>query len=184
MTKKQILAILMMILAATALAQGRRQQSPPVETGYPGPVVEPELPPKQQQNINQLFSDLQSIKGGSAVTQEQKKQLIVDLVKDLNAMADGATKPDPKTIDRLATDLAAAFDDGKLSNLDLRKVITDVDKILDSAGIPSTEVNALIADVQTILATSGITRTEVDAVVKDLKAIVGTAKEAPKAHRR
>lgn len=162
----------MMIVTATAFAQ---------VTGYPGPVTEPQISQRAQQNINQLFSDLQPTKVSAAVTKEQKKQLVTELAKDLNAMVDGATKPDAKTIDQLATDLAAAFDDGKLSNSDLRKVITDIDKILDNAGAPSTEMNALITEVQQILTAAGITRAEVDAIAKDLKAVVGV-KKTPATH--
>lgn len=129
------------------------------------------LSDQQQKNIERLQSDLNAIKQGSQVTQNQ----ITALKNDLIAIAERATRPDPALVDKLATDLANALADGKLSNAEKARLSQDLYAVLNSANISTAEINQAIADAQTILQASGITKNEVTAVINDLKAIANEA---------
>ena len=122
----------------------------------------------QQKNIQKLTGDLQAIKQGSQVTLEMKQAL----KNDLMAMAEGATKPDPALVDKLAADLADAMSDGNISNAEKAKLTNDLYAVMNSANIPASEVNQAVADAQVILAASGVTKQDAQAIANDMKAIV------------
>lgn len=172
-------------LTAAAIAQprvnpgargsGDQKTLPSSKPGGSGGTTRPtgsNLSTQQQQNIEKLQSDLNAIKQGSQVTQSQ----ITALKDDLMAMAEGATKPDPVLVEKLANDLASALDDGKVSSGEKAKLSQDLYAVINSANISTAEVNKAIADAQVILQASGITKAEVTAVVNDLKAIAAEAK--------
>ncbi len=170
------LTVSLTALSATALAQrpGGRLGRTGNETTNKQPSGS-HLSETQQKNIQKLTSDLQAIKQGSQVTPEMKQAL----KNDLMAMADGATKPDPALVDKLAADLADAMSDGNISNAEKAKLTNDLYAVMYSANIPASEVNQAIADAQVILAASGVTKQDVQTIVADLKAI---ATEAQKIH--
>jgi hypothetical protein len=151
---------------ATRTPTGDRQQPTPVHT----PVSErakSAMSPQQQQNVQQLQTDMTAIKQGSEVTPDQKKALN----NSLAAMADGETKPDSAMVDDLATDLGSAMTDGNLSNKEKAQLSADMQKVLNSANIPMGEVESVIKDTQTILQASGVTTADVQKIVGDMKAI-------------
>ncbi|MBP6823413.1 MAG: hypothetical protein KA368_17825 [Acidobacteria bacterium] len=127
----------------------------------------------QQQNIQKLTTDLQAIKQGSQVTPEMKQAL----KNDLMAMADGATKPDPTLVDKLAADLADAMSDGKITNAEKAKLTNDLYAVMNSANIPASEVNQAVADAQVLLAASGVEKQDAQLIVNDLKAIAAEAQK-------
>lgn len=130
------------------------------------------LSEQQTKNVQKLQADLNSIKQGSQVTQDQVNALKADLM----AMADGATKPDQALVQKLAIDLANAIADGKLTSKEKAQLSQDLYAVMNSANIPTSEVNQAIADAQTIFTASGITKEEVTVIVSDLKAIAAEAK--------
>lgn len=127
---------------------------------------------QQQGNLTQLKSDLTAIKQGSQVTQQQKD----DLKNSLMAMADGATKPDPAAVQKLADDLADAMTDGSLSLAEKHKLAEDAEAVMQSASIPQAEVQQAIADAQAILLASGVDKSDVQTIVHDLQQIATEAK--------
>lgn len=180
--------IMLAALASTAEAQrgGRGRPGGGIGGGNlpdPNAPVRREQPAKradgsrmsetQQQNVQKLKSDLQSIKQGSQVTPEQKQAL----KNDLMAMADGATKPDPALTQQLANDLSQAMSDGKLAASEKAKLAKDLEAVMNSANIPMSEVQAAISDAQAILAASGVTQSEVQTVANDMKAIAAEAQK-------
>jgi exonuclease VII large subunit len=86
----------------------------------------------QQQNINKLKADLNSIKQGSQVTQAQKDAL----KNSLTAIVDGATKPDPDLVQQLANDLTQAIADSNLTTKEKIQLATNLQKVMNSANIP------------------------------------------------
>lgn len=164
-----MLTICLAALSATALAQ--RAGGHLGKTGAEKSGNKPtgaHMSETQQQNIQKLTSDLQAIKQGSQVTPEMKQAL----KNDLMAMADGATKPDPALVQKLADDLADAMSDGNISNAEKAKLTNDLYAVMNSANIPASEVNRAIADAQVILAASGVTKQDVQTIANDMKAIV------------
>lgn len=130
------------------------------------------LSEQQTKNVQKLQADLNAIKQGSRVTQDQVNTLKADLM----AMVDGATKPDQALVQKLANDLANAIADGKLTSKEKAQLSQDLYAVMNSANIPTSEVNQAIADAQTIFAASGITKEEVTVIVSDLKTIAAEAK--------
>lgn len=130
------------------------------------------LSEQQTKNVQKLQADLNAIKQGSRVTQDQVNTLKADLM----AMVDGATKPDQALVQKLANDLANAIADGKLTSKEKAQLSQDLYAVMNSANIPTSGVNQAIADAQTIFAASGITKEEVTVIVSDLKTIAAEAK--------
>jgi hypothetical protein len=179
--KFAVIFVCLALCAALAYGQpgGRRRGGQPSDTPAMKDKLAARQPTGQQmseqqkQNLQKLQNDLNAIKQGSTVTQEQKTALKNDLL----AIADGATKPNPALVQQLANDLAEALADGKLSNAEKTKLAKDLDAVMDSASIPPAEVQQAIADAQAILTASGITKEEVQTVVKDLQAIAAEAQK-------
>lgn len=176
-----MLAFCLAALSATAFAQragGRLGKAATEATGNARTGNKPtgsHISETQQKNIQKLTSDLQAIKQGSQVTPEMKQAL----KNDLMAMADGATKPDPALVDKLAADLADAMSDGNISNAEKAKLTNDLYAVMNSANISTAEVSQAIADAQVILTASGIEKQDAQTIIADLKAI---AAEAQKNH--
>ncbi len=164
-------------LSATAFAQragGRMGRTGAENSGTAKPSGS-HISETQQKNIQKLTADLQAIKQGSQVTPEMKQAL----KNDLMAMAEGATKPDPALVDKLAADLADAMSDGNISNAEKAKLTNDLYAVMNSANVSTAEVNQAIADAQVILSASGVDKQDAQTIVADLKAI---AAEAQKNH--
>ena len=128
---------------------------------------------QQQQNINKLVTDLNAIKAGSQVTPAMKAALKNDLL----AMADGATKPDPALVSKLANDLSAALADKTISAQEKQKLSKDLYAVMNSANIPPAEAQQAIADAQTLLQASGLNKQDAQLIVADLQAIAAEAKK-------
>lgn len=125
----------------------------------------------QQQNVQNLATDLSSIKEGSSVTQEQKDALSTSLM----ALADGATQPDPALVETLASDLSDALADGDLSNKEMIQLANDLETVMNSANLEADEVAQAVSDAQSILDASGIDASDVETIVRDLEAIAEEA---------
>lgn len=181
---KSFIIVLMLVfcltaLSATAFAQragGRLGKAGTEATGTARTGNKPtgsHISETQQKNIQKLTSDLQAIKQGSQVTPEMKQAL----KNDLMAMADGATKPDPALVDKLAADLADAMSDGNISNAEKAKLTNDLYAVMNSANISTAEVSQAIADAQVILSASGVTKQDAQTIANDMKAIVAEAQK-------
>lgn len=151
-------------------AQQRLRPAAQAQEAKPGLVKQQPgscLSPTQQQNVQQLQSDLLAIKQGSQVTPEQKDAL----KKDLMAMADGATKPDPAAVQSLSSGLSQAMADGQFSYKEKVDLTQDVQQVMNSANIPKEEVEKALKDAQLILESSGVSKADAETIMTDLKAI-------------
>ena len=157
------------VQAQISRTQGR--SIPTTEKSSPS-VSKPQPSPQQQQNINKLKADLQSIQGKSEVTPQHKQQLADSLM----TLAEGTTKPSQASVQKLANDLAAALDDGELSNQKIYQLSQDLEAVLNSANIPQSEVQAVINDTRAILAASNVTSSYVQLIASDLQAIAAELK--------
>ena len=128
--------------------------------------------PEQQANLDQLKSDLTSIKAGSTVTPEQKQQLAASL----QACATGATKPSQESTAALANSLSTAMADRNVSSTEKVQIAGAVQAVLASAGVSSAEIESVVTSAQAILQSSGVTQATVALVVNDLKVIATEAK--------
>lgn len=126
----------------------------------------------QQQNIQKLEDDLNAIKANSQVTEQQKQ----DLKNSLYALAEGATKPDKATVDKLATDLSSALADGNFSNQEKAQLANDLETVMNSANIPAEEVEAAITSITAILKSSNISKEDVAVIKTDLQNIAAERK--------
>ncbi len=134
------------------------------------------MSPAQQQNLDQLKTDLTSIRAGSGVTEAQKQKLADDVM----SAAQGATKPSQASVTKLTSDLQSALGDSSLSYKEKAQLGDDVSAVLNSAGISQSEVEAIIQDAEDILRAANVSQQEIDAVVSDLEAIAAEArKNAP-----
>ena len=128
---------------------------------------------KQKDNFARLTKDLETIKGKSEVTPEQKQKLVKDLVKCLS----GAKKPEKAKVEKLLTDLLKICSDKKIEPAEIISITKDIQAVLVSAKISEEDATALITDVKTILEASNVTKEDVDMIIADIKAIIETAKE-------
>jgi len=130
----------------------------------PTPVVSD----AQQQNLQQLFDDLNALRADSEVTPEQ----VAQLVDDFRALLDGATRPDEDAVTQLVDDYQAAADDGEITALETLQLTRDLQTVLSSASIPLDEAQAVVADLQAIATASGVTADDVQQIADDVQAIV------------
>lgn len=121
----------------------------------------------QKKNLATLQSDLEAVKAGSEVTQEQKDAL----AKSLAAIPDGATKPSDEAVAALAGSLAEAKADGKMEPNEAKQLASDVMKVLESAGVPPEEVQAAMTDAKAVLEASGVDKADAELVASHLKRI-------------
>lgn len=129
--------------------------------------LQSKMSPTQQANVDKLKSDLQAMKDGSNVTQEQKDALKCSLTD----MLSGATKPSQESVQTLANDLSTSMADGSLSLKEKATLTSDFQSVLDSANITADEFNAFAASAQDVLTASGVSKDDVATIAGDLKAI-------------
>ena len=122
----------------------------------------------QKENIRKLGNDLRDIASDSEVTREQVQQLVTDVV----AIADGATRPDEELVDTLRENFSEAIADGELTGPEIVRLTADFAAVLESANIPQEEVEAVIQTVGVIVEASNVDREDVELIVSDLVAIV------------
>lgn len=154
--------LLVFTMSGTLVAQVREKSAGPLKGGAGNQFSD-----SQKAALKQLQADLRKIQQQSEATQEQKESL----KKSLAAMADGATKPDPASIDKLAADLSEALADGNLTNAELLRLAQSLQAVLNSANIPQEEIKQTISDAQALLAAKGIEKGDLDKIVADLKQI-------------
>ena len=128
----------------------------------------PVISDAQQENLQQLFADLNALRADCAVTPEQVSQL----VDDFRALLDGATRPDEDAITQLVEDYQAAVDDDEVTPAEGLQLTRDVQAVLSSASIPLEEVQSVVADLQAIVTASGVTAEDVQQIADDVQAIV------------
>ena len=88
------------------------------------------------------------------------------------ALAEGATRPDKSTVEKLATDLSTALANGNVSNQEKAQLANDLQKVMNSANIPSEEVQAAITSITAVLQASNISQSDVATIKTDLQNIV------------
>jgi hypothetical protein len=168
--------------------QGQRtQQSVTAGNGTVPKPTGKNLSDTQKNNIKNLTEDLSDIKAGSTITQDQVK----DLGNSLMTLAEGTTRPDPKTVDKLAGDIADVISDGGISQSDINLIMEDIAAVMNSANIPQAEVDAVIANAQTILKASGVDagdlkeiKWDLEQIAKELKGNVNKAKSKLSTYRK
>ena len=126
---------------------------------------------QELQDVAKLFTDFQTLKAGSDVTDAEKSALAADLA----LLTTSTTKPSQTSIDQLAADLAGAFADGSLSPAEKAQLVLDVDGVFNSAGLTTAEANQFIADATAILVSSGIDAADVQLIAADLAAVSADA---------
>lgn len=93
------------------------------------------------------------------------------------AMAEGANKPDPVAVQKLADDLGKALSDGRLSVAEQYKLSEDLEAVMNGANIPSAEVEKAVADAQAMLIAYGVDKGDAQTVVYDMQQIAAEAKK-------
>lgn len=165
-------------VTAPAFSVGERLKAR-TSTGTKAAVAKPQLSEAQKANVSKLQTDLKSIQGKSQVTSEMKTQL----ANDLTAMAEGAKKPSPETVNKLATDLSTATKDKTISATEQAQLANDLYQVMNSANISQAELTAVVADMQTILKASGVTQADLALIKADTNAIIlqfkATASQKP-----
>jgi hypothetical protein len=122
----------------------------------------------QQQNIEKLTSDLQSIHAASQVTSAEITQLTTDIKTALT----NATAPSSASVTQLKTDLTAVSDPPTAAQ---KVTITkDVDAVLTSANISIADAQAVGQDFTTIVDASGINAADITLIASDIQAIIAT----------
>ena len=128
----------------------------------------PVISDAQQENLQQLFADLNALRADCAVTPEQVSQL----VDDFRTLLDGVTCPDQDTVTQLVDDYWAAVEDEEITSDEMLQLIRDVQDLLSSANVPVEEAQAVFADLQAIVTASGVTAEDLQLIVDDVQAII------------
>ena len=138
----------------------------PAAPGTPGNPAAPNAAVLQAQNISKIKTDLAAFKPGSAVTPEQKQQLIKDL-----AVACRTAKPSLPAVTKFVNTLAAALSENNLGDPDQERLAINLNTVCNSKPLPGSQFDALIADVQAILQVGGAKRSVATSIAADLKAV-------------
>ncbi len=138
----------------------------PAAPGSPGNPAAPNAAALQAQNISKIKTDLAAFKPGSAVTPEQKQQLIKDL-----AVAARSTKPSLPSVTKFVNTLAAALGENNLGASEQERLALNLNTVFNSKPLTAAQFDALIADVQAILQVGGAKRSVAASIAADLKAV-------------
>lgn len=150
--------------------QAPSRTAAPAQPAQPGPRPAASAAyPAPAQGVQKLVADLAIIKSRSQVTPEQK----LKLAQDLQACAQGVTKPSPESINKLANDIASSLTEKKLSGQDQAQLARNLALVLNSASFSPADTLAVLSSVQTILKSSGVAPQDVQTIVTDLRAIAG-----------
>ncbi len=166
-----------------------RQGVPPPSQPPASPAAKPATPPAptavrpatatpaatQQQSVARLTADFAAIKPGSAVSPEQKQQLL----KSMALAVRGPTKPFLPTVTKFGNSLADALAEKSLGNAEQARLAQNVEAVLNSERLPAAQFDAIIADVQAILQVSGTKRNLAVSAANDLKAVGAEIRKAP-----
>jgi hypothetical protein len=129
----------------------------------------------QQQSVARLTADFAAIKPGTAVSPEQKQQLL----KNMALAVRGSTKPFLPTVTKFVNSLADALAEKSLGNAEQGRLAQNVEAVLNSERLPAAQFDAIIADVQAILQVSGAKRNLAVSAAHDLKAVGAEIRKAP-----
>lgn len=126
------------------------------------------LSDKQKENLLKLLEDLESIRADSSVTDEQKQQLVDDILD----LAEGTTRPSDESVEQLVEDLVAALEDHELTTQEKVVLAFALQETMESAGIEHEEIEALLESIQIVLTAANIDEADVALILGDLQAIV------------
>lgn len=143
----------------TPTGQGPAPRQPPGQPAPAKPMVPsaPQLPPAQQAIVNEL-----------AVANTNNTQR---LSHDLIALARGAQKPSPATLDKLALNLEQAVTGHPVPAAQRARIAQDIETVFSSAtNLPPECVEAFIVDVPLVLKSLGVESAYTAAVGNDLRA--------------
>lgn len=121
----------------------------------------------QQQHVARMKADLASMKAGTPMTAEQKKQFTNDLL----AAARGPKKPSVAAVGKFVNNFATALGGKTLDPAQQSRLAQNLEAVVNSAAMPVTQTDAIAGDVQAILEVSGAKRNDAASVAKDLKAL-------------
>jgi len=148
---------------------------PPVQPAPPAQPVQPvqPAPPKpaqltpEQLSLNRFQAGLAAIKMDEPVVDEKKQQL----AKDLQGAVQGSNKPPLEAVNKLVSDLCAAFAQRPLDAGNCALFVKGLDAVLNPAKYPQAKPDLAMDDVQALLQTTGLTRRDALKVVEEVKAL-------------
>ncbi len=144
---------------------------PPPVTARPAAPVPPV--PVQQQHVARLKAGLASLKAGTPMTAEQKKQFTNDLL----AAARGPKKPSVAAVGKFVNNFATALGGKTLDPAQQSRLAQNLEAVVNSAAMPVTQMDAIAGDVQAILEVCGAKRNDAVSVAKDLKALAAELRQ-------
>ena len=101
------------------------------------------------------------------MTATQKLQL----TKDLQACAQGSSKPSQATVSALAESLANAFAQKPLSEASRTRLVSRLAAVLNPGKISAAQMQAIYADIQAIFQDNGMVRRDAVKIADQAKAI-------------
>lgn len=138
------------------------------------------LTAEQEKRANELGKWLASIPAGYEATPEQKAALRTTLL----SMSTGPVQPDPRIVEDLCIDLAAAMTFGSMSAADKERLADDVCLVLNSEGVPTDETRVVIDRCQRRLQAGGVTTADMQKIIGDLTAITHDLHRRHEAHTK
>lgn len=151
----------------TRVERGSYRAAPRVAFPDLGSLRTPLISDAQKENLKQLRADLMAIRADSEVTPE----MIDQLVDDLAAAAEVATRPSEESVAALRETFAEVTEDQELTAVEKLRLQAAVADVVASTGVTPEMVEAIKADVETIVAASGVDQADVKVILDDLRAI-------------
>lgn len=153
-------------------------QAPAKPVAVPAPTIARPAAPAppvtvQQQHVARLKAGLASLKAGTPMTAEQKKQFTNDLL----AAARGPKKPSVAAVGKFVNNFATALGGKTLDPAQQSRLAQNLEAVVNSAAMPVTQTDAIVGDVQAILEVHGAKRNDAVSVAKDLKALAAELRQ-------
>jgi len=142
----------------------RQGVTPPAQPA--APAATPQSPAAPSAALTQFQNDLAAIKASTAVTEQQKQKLTLDLL----AVAQGV-KPSQATAAKLIEDLTAALVDKPLSAASRGRLVQELDAVLNPGKYPQAKLDGIFADVQAIFQENGLGRNQAVVIGDGVKAL-------------
>jgi alanyl-tRNA synthetase len=168
---------------AKNVAKQNNNRSVELPAAAPAPAAQPAAPPappaaplnSSQQAYARFQSQLLAVKTNSTET------VTTNLANDLTAVAQGASKPAPEAVSKLADHLTSALEEAKIPQSKKVHLAQEVAVVMNCANALPANTQAMIKDVQSILEAGGSSSDNSQAVAADLQAIAdGLQKPAAK----
>jgi len=132
-------------------------------------VLSPYASETQQQNVDELFADLDTVKQG---VMSVDAALYEDLKADVNLLIENSTLPTSESVMALVEAWGALFDDdGNIIRLNVTAFVDALEKVKQEAEIPEEYVDAVREDIDEIVEASGLKIEDLQAVANDLRAV-------------